>query len=68
MECNTISETCTDIDVDDILEEFHGQGHRPKVNVIQLKNILLGFWPGLSVLYLTLVHTNVSCANAADLI
>ncbi len=29
---------------------FDGQGHRSKVKVIQLENIIFEFWPGFSVL------------------
>ena len=38
----------TGIDLDEISDEFDGQGHRSKVKVIQLKNVILEFWPGLS--------------------
>ena len=40
----------TGVDLDDISEEFSGQGRRSKVKVIQLKNVVLELWPRLSVL------------------
>ena len=60
----TVTKFGTGIDLDDISREFdgQGQGHMSKVKVIQLKNVILEFWPRLSVLYLTKAHTKVSRA------
>ncbi len=41
----TVTTFGTGIDLDDISRKFNGQGHRSKV--IQLKNIILEFWPRL---------------------
>ena len=40
----------TGIDLDELSDEFDGQGHRSKVKVIKLKNIIFEFWPGFSML------------------
>ena len=37
----------TEIDPDDISDEFDGQGHRSKVKVIQLKTVIFGFFAWL---------------------
>ena len=39
----------TGIDLDQILDEFRGQGHRSKVKVIQLKSITLSLAMGFHV-------------------
>ena len=37
----TVRKFGTGVDLDDISDEFDGQGHRSKVKVIQLKNVIL---------------------------
>ena len=39
----------TGIDLDNISDEFEGQGHRSKVKVIQLKNVILRVFAWVSV-------------------
>ncbi len=45
---------CTDqkfrrrVDLDIILNEFEGQGHRSKVKVARMKNVIFGFSDGLA--------------------
>ncbi len=46
----TVTKFGTGVDLDNISEEFNGQGRRSKVKVIQLKNVVLELWPRLSVL------------------
>ncbi len=48
----TVTKFGTGIDLKEIPEEFTGQGHRSKVQVIQLKNVILKFGSGHFVLYL----------------
>ncbi len=63
MDWRTITKFGTAIDLDDLSDEFDGQCRRLKVKVIQLKNVILEFGPGFSVVYLTLVHAKVSPAS-----
>ncbi len=46
----TITKFCTAIDLEDLSDEFNGQGRRSKVKVIQLKNVILEFGPALTTL------------------
>ena len=44
------------VDLDNISNEFEGQGHRSKVKVARLKNVIFGFSGGLTWLIGSLCH------------
>ena len=51
-------------DLDDISDEFDGQGHRSKVKVAMLKNAIFGASDGLAYVYMySLSHHLVSCCD-----